>query len=344
MAPPKLPSLIGIEQARSAFQKIVTTTPVVLTVIATILAGLSSSESNLAQYNRSLSAQNQSKAADQWALYQAKRTRQEEADNTRALLAVMAGSSIAGPDAVQRLMKLADTFPATSTNSAGTFDTAKFLRAVQTAANETDSAGTPASYYLAAGLPAVKDQPLGQSGVESAMKLIEDGQDASSIIKTLNTQQIEQAIAQAQLNANNFDAATKPITSFIDRISALASEAAAAPAPPTASGPQAGEAKSLAADLTASRLSWNARRNTAEAKYNQTIAEILEVQVQYSSLDSDRHRDRSKFFFYGMLAAQAGVTISTLSLAVQKRSLLWAAASLVGMGAVAYAAYIYLFT
>src|SRR6516225_614848 len=54
---------------------ILTVTPVVLTVLATILAGLSNSEMTQAQYHRSLAAQYQSKVGDQWAFFQAKRIR-----------------------------------------------------------------------------------------------------------------------------------------------------------------------------------------------------------------------------------------------------------------------------
>jgi hypothetical protein len=331
MAMAKLKSLTGIESARSAWEKIITTTPVVLAVIATILAGLSSSESGMAQYHRALSAQNESKAADQWAFYQAKRTRAEEADNTRSLLAVITGTAIAGPEAVQQLLNWAEHPSATMPAA---FDPSRFSTEAQKLANSPSAADL--SQYLAAGLPTVQDQPLGEPGVESAMKAIGENKDAARIVKTLSQEQIDHALSQAQLNADNFDLATKPITDFIDRLATLATKGPGAAA--------SDQDKSLAHALVASRLSWDSRRNTAEAKYNQTVAQILEVEVLYTSLDSDRHRDRSKFFFYGMLAAQAGVTISTLSLAVQKRSLLWAAASLVGMGAVAYAAYIYLFT
>src|SRR5437773_10307129 len=58
------------------WQAVLTTTPVVLTVVATLLAGLSSSEMTLAQYHRSLAGQNQSKASDQWGFFQAKRIRE----------------------------------------------------------------------------------------------------------------------------------------------------------------------------------------------------------------------------------------------------------------------------
>src|SRR5260370_21697969 len=58
------------------WQAVLTTTPVVLTVVATLLAGLSTSEMTLAQYHRSLADQNQSKASDQWGFFQAKRIRE----------------------------------------------------------------------------------------------------------------------------------------------------------------------------------------------------------------------------------------------------------------------------
>src|SRR5437762_8154068 len=61
---------------KSWWQAVLTSMPVVLTVVATLLAGLSTSEMTLAQYHRSLAAQNQSKVSDQWGFFQAKRIRQ----------------------------------------------------------------------------------------------------------------------------------------------------------------------------------------------------------------------------------------------------------------------------
>jgi hypothetical protein len=60
---------------KPVWEVILTTTPVVLTVLGTILAGLSNSEMTKAQYYRTLAAQTQSKVADQWGFYQAKRIR-----------------------------------------------------------------------------------------------------------------------------------------------------------------------------------------------------------------------------------------------------------------------------
>jgi hypothetical protein len=58
---------------------------------------------------------------------------------------------------------------------------------------------------------------------------------------------------------------------------------------------------------------------------------LYEIQVRQSSAESDRHRVRSKQFFYGMLCAQAGVTIATLAIAVRRQSLMWGLASAAGL-------------
>ena len=70
----------------TTYGKILSATPVVMAVIATMLAGLASSEMTRAQYDRSLAAQQQSKAGDQWSFFQAKRLRGAYQRNTADLL------------------------------------------------------------------------------------------------------------------------------------------------------------------------------------------------------------------------------------------------------------------
>src|SRR5205085_11296801 len=65
---------------------VLTATPIVLTVLSTAFAGLSSSEMTRSMYYRSLAAQHQSKAGDQWAFFQAKRTRGTSLEATADLL------------------------------------------------------------------------------------------------------------------------------------------------------------------------------------------------------------------------------------------------------------------
>src|SRR5262245_49935735 len=69
------PSAAPPDPPKSPGERALTAVPVVLTVLATVLAGLSSGEMTRSMYYRSLAAQNQAKAGSQWAFFQAKRTR-----------------------------------------------------------------------------------------------------------------------------------------------------------------------------------------------------------------------------------------------------------------------------
>ena len=73
------------------------------------------------------------------------------------------------------------------------------------------------------------------------------------------------------------------------------------------------------------------------------IAELFELQVRKSNLSAERHHRRSERFFYGMLAAQMGVIISTLAIAAQRRNLLWAIAAGACLIAIAITAYVLVF-
>ena len=71
----EIPEQLKNELPPSKWGKILAATPIVMTVLATMLAGLASSEMTKAQYDRSLAAQLQSKAGDQWSYFQAKKLR-----------------------------------------------------------------------------------------------------------------------------------------------------------------------------------------------------------------------------------------------------------------------------
>ncbi len=71
----EIPDALKSDVPQTLFGKILSATPVVMAVVATMLAGLASSEMTRAQYDRSLGAQQQSKAGDQWGFFQAKRMR-----------------------------------------------------------------------------------------------------------------------------------------------------------------------------------------------------------------------------------------------------------------------------
>ena len=80
-----------------------------------------------------------------------------------------------------------------------------------------------------------------------------------------------------------------------------------------------------------------------ESRLNQAIAGFYELQVRKSNISAERHHHRSQRFFFGMLAAQLGVIVSTLAMAARQRNLLWSIAAVAGLLAIAFATYVYLF-
>src|SRR6059058_3632499 len=75
---------------KTLWEKVLNYTPVVMTVIATLLAGMSNSELSAAQYDRAAAAQHQSKAGDQWNYFQGKKLRGLSMENTLDIVQSMA--------------------------------------------------------------------------------------------------------------------------------------------------------------------------------------------------------------------------------------------------------------
>ncbi len=99
----------------------------------------------------------------------------------------------------------------------------------------------------------------------------------------------------------------------------------------------------LSSAFNIATLRFNSARYDRDARYNQVLAQLYEVRVRRESYLSERHRLRSKEFFYVMLAAQTGVIVATLSLAVRRRMFLWSFAVAAGLAATSFAAYVYFF-
>ena len=101
MAPKiQIPDELKKDLPPNKWGKILGATPIVMTVIATMLAGLASSEMTKAQYDRASAAQLQSKAGDQWGYYQAKKLRSAVARNSLDLLAATSDVSPLTADAL----------------------------------------------------------------------------------------------------------------------------------------------------------------------------------------------------------------------------------------------------
>ena len=278
---------------KTKWGKVLATTPVVMTVIATLLAGLSSGEMIRAQYDRSLAAQQQSKAGDQWNYFQAKRLR---AAQERSTLDVIRATTKVYP-----------------------LDAKRF---------DPTSASQQALDSLAHGtLPAIAPEPVLAEPVAAALAAVETGRTDAAIaqlLKSVKKADLASALAAASAHVRAFDAALKPVTSDIDKLEKQISPL-------------------IEPSFIAARLTYSAQRYDTESRQNQVIAQLLELQVRQSNTSAERHHERSGYFFYGMLAAQLAVIISTLSMAAQKRNTLWAIAAAAGVAAFAFAAYVYLF-
>ena len=270
-----------------------------MTVIATALAGLASSEMTRAQYSRSLAAQQQSKAGDQWGFFQAKRLRGAIQRNS-----------------IDILQNTTDVHP---------LDAAVLDKAGSTLLQSP--AGQQAVAALLKGeMPGVPAGPVLEGELQAAVELVEkEGPDARV---RLTDKQMAEALDAAKERARLFDATMQPINQVIDTIEkALAG---------------VGD-KSLNRDFVAARLRYTATRYDTEARLNQAIGNLYELQVRKSNIDAERHHKRSQQFFYGMLGAQMAVIIATFAIAARKRNLLWSLAAAAGAAAVGFAVYVFLY-
>lgn len=275
----QLPEELKQDVPQTRWGKILLATPVVMTVVATLLAGLASSEMTTAQYDRALGAQLQSKAGDQWSYFQAKKLRGAMQRNSFELLTA---TTEARPSSLPAL----DRVPSVEAPNV-TAELASALQAVE------------------------KQQPESEIG---------------GLLNRVSPVALAEALQSAKDSALAFDAALAPANQALDQLekSLLASE------------------KAAQRDLTAAKMRFNAARYEAEARLNQVIANLYELQVRKANLSAERHHRRSGRFFIGMLAAQAAVIASTFAIAAQKRNLLWSLAAVAGLAAILFAIYVYL--
>ncbi len=145
-------------------------------------------------------------------------------------------------------------------------------------------------------------------------------------MKALDDKTLDAALQAARDQARAFDAALAPANQVLAQLEKSL---------------PAGD-KSAAQNLTAAKMRFTAMRYDAEAALNQNIGYLLELQVRKANLSADRHHRRSQKFFFGMLAAQAGIIVSTFAMAARKRNLLWTLAAAAGIAAVVFAIYVYL--
>jgi len=296
---------------------------VILTVLATMLAGLASSEMTRAQYSRALAAQQQSKAGDQWGFFQAKRLR---GSMQRVSLDMLQAFTPVTP-----LAEAAMREDLSHMNSGAE---------AKSAAEILATLGTPAgtsmvSALLTSELPKLTPRPEVDSRIKAALEAVEKFHpeaEVSVLMNDITPELLDRELAVARTQSQELDDLTRPLNQAIDKTEILL--AAAAPG---------GPGEGLRRSFTVARLRYAAARYELEARLNQAVAAVYELQVRKSNLIAERHHRRSQKFFFGMLAAQAGVIISTFAMAARKRNLLWTVAAGVGLIALILAVYVFLY-
>jgi hypothetical protein len=182
--------------------KILSATPVVMAVIATMLAGLASSEMTHAQYDRSLAAQLQSKAGDQWSYYQAKKLRNAVAHNTLDLLA--ATSDVSPLDAAALQNADAATIAALVKNELPDAAPAKFAGNVQAALDAVENSRPETE--VTADLATVKDADLAAALNAATQAALDFDNATKSINKT--SDKLDETLMSGDKNMfRNFSAA-----------------------------------------------------------------------------------------------------------------------------------------
>ncbi len=290
----KIPDELKKDVPDTSWGKVLTATPIIMTVVATALAGLSSSEMSRAQYNRSLAAQQQAKAGDQWGFFQAKRIRGSMQRTTLDLIHATADVRPLGPDVLAKL----------------------------------DAA--TASALLKGELPPLPSAVEMKPSVKTALELLEAAKPEAQLFEVLNgvtADELTDAVRAIRGRSDAFDATLKPLNQAIDGLEKSFAKTD----------------RDTRRDLAAARARYTANRYEAEARLNQSVAQMMELQVRKSNLTAERHSRRSQSFFLGMLAAQAAVIVSTFSIAATKRSALWTVAAAAGVTAIAFAVYVYFY-
>jgi hypothetical protein len=345
------------DKPASTSSTVLNMTPVVLTVLATVFAGVSSSEMTQSMFYRALAAQEQSKSGDEWAFFQTKRIRGTSLETTGQLL-----DSFTHPVAFS-----ADLFHTATTQMISALDktpgsgsAAKeiVLNAQKQFDNLLANDSNKRAFQLLTSekLPVTKNEELSNKEALGRMNvLIKDLAErktenaTANNVRQIQTSDIDDATAIAEHNAEVFEKACQPVNQEIEDIRKIMLRIKEAVTPyrqltcSTAAGqpPVIQLYNDLEDSLKLCAMHFDALRYKQEASYNRRIAELIEVHVRRSGVESDRHRDRSRNFFYSMLVAQAGVTIASLALSKQRRSELWMLAAVAGVAAIAFFSYVY---
>jgi hypothetical protein len=278
----------------SKWGKILGATPIIMTVIATMLAGLASSEMTKAQYDRSAAAQLQSKAGDQWGYFQAKKMR----------------------SAINR-----DSFESTE----GSVDTLSLES--ELLEQKISHEAFRALFGGQAPVPLVTKLEADVKAALDALDQQKSDAEIAAVLLKISPEKLATALATARQDALDYDKVIKPLdrTINIELKPVFLSFY-----------------KEKLRAFNAACFRYRADRYDAESALNATIGKLLELQVRQENISAERHHKRSGKFFFGMLAAQMAVIISTFAIAARQKNFLWSVAATAGLVAVSFSVYVYL--
>lgn len=290
---------------KSLFEKIGAALPIALTAIATAFAGMSSSEMSSAMYWRSAAAQDQAKVNDQWSLAGFKRD--------RSLIVQAAAAQLRAAAGYRPLVEL----------------------------SPGDGEQKLAAEWLQGrGPPAVKLPEMSNPEIAEVMKAIRERQGEAEVLRharKVSRQRLDETIVVAEGEMARVEREWDPVLKQLDAMVQQSLDKVA-----TADDINRPKYTIEANTVQVARFEVDYRRYRAEATLNQGIGYLYEVRVKTATVASDRHRSRSQNFFYAMLAAQIGATVSALGLARRQRSALWLVAGLAGVVSVSFGVYVYL--
>jgi hypothetical protein len=216
-----------------------------MTVIATLLAGMSNSELSAAQYERSAAAQYQSKAADQWNFFQVKKIRGASLDNT---LDLVQGLTQAGTLDVEALRTGAEKWPARFSKALDDFRaivqpldlptekkasldaslktlTASSAEVSRLSGQVTAILNGPAKDAIAAAGagPSFTAKPIASRDVKAAVEAISANKSDSELAPLLakvDERTWDEALRTAEGNAADLDSVTGPASKVFDSLRA----------------------------------------------------------------------------------------------------------------------------
>jgi hypothetical protein len=310
------PTATKPEEPKGFMEKIGAALPVGLTALATVFAGMSTGALQKAMYWKSQAAQDQSRATNQWSLAGFKRDRALVMQATVAQLKATAGY----------------VPPNFSPSTLPPIKIKPDERNVEQKRKELEEAQAKAldlimkKSVLQSSLPEIADEQI--TALQKAIRAREPEAELVKVAGKINQDSITKAIDDAEKKTEQYDNEWGPVLAAAADIASFTDGGKTDAATRTAR--QAG-----GYDL-------EEQRYRAESRLNQGIASLYEIRVKMSSAESDKHRRKSEYFFFAMLSAQIGATISALALARRTKSVLWLFASMIGLVSLGIGAYVFL--